>query len=72
MKTYKVNLTYFAKSGKYKYEGSYRTSQEWMWQVFDEVKAMETHPGIVNKWTDGYILVQSPRHPNEFPGLVVV
>lgn len=69
---HKINLTYFKASGKYYTDGSYETDKEWMSDVFEEVKAMSQHPGLQGRWTEGFIHVTSPDHPNSFPGIIRV
>lgn len=68
----KVRLTYFRDSGKYYSGGEYETTQEHMFQIFDEVREMQRAgrlPGLV----DGshFITLIDSDHPQSYPHLIM-
>lgn len=68
----KVKLTYFRAAGKYYAEGEYETSKKSMYEIWDEVRAMnktEELPGIRGSWP--LILVNVPDHEHDHPRLLV-
>ena len=67
---YHVELTYFRKTGKYYSSGTYESNKQHIFQIWDEVEAMAKHPDLTCRWTDGFILVNVPDHPDDHPRLV--
>lgn len=70
---HEIFLTYFKESGKYYTEASFFTKEQWMYQVFEEVKEMKKNnrlPGLSGEWS-GFIYVESKSHPNSYPGLII-
>lgn len=70
--SYDVQLTYFKASGKYYSGEEYETCKESLLDIWEEVKTMETHPGLNGKWSEGFILVNVPNHPHDHPKLIIV
>lgn len=66
-----VKLTYFKRSGKYYACGEYESDELHLFQIWNEVKKMKEHPGLVCKWVDGPISVDVPDHPFNHPHLVM-
>lgn len=64
-----VKLTYFKRSGKYYSEGEYESSCTEMYEVHDEVRAMNKHPGLLGKWSE-YIHITTDSD-NEVPHLII-
>lgn len=67
-----VKLTYFKQSGKYYSEGSYETTRDDMYGIFEEVRAMldsGKRPGLVDGATEFYVHAECPEHPNNVPAL---
>lgn len=73
-KKYRVNLTYFTKTGKYYSDGHYFTETEQpLFKIFDEVKRLcelKVLPGLREGHSDFYVLVNVPKHPNCHPCLI--
>ena len=70
----KVNLTYFAPTGKYKYEGSYDTDKQHIHEIWTEIEFLNMEhrlPGIVSGIWNGPISVDVPEHPNNHPRLIL-
>lgn len=70
---YKIDLTYFKKSGKYYSSGCYYTNKEQMYHVFNEVKEMLENgkwPDLVDGINEFYVSVSSDEHPNAYPCLI--
>lgn len=68
---YRVKLTYFKASGKYYSQGEYVTQRQHLFEVWEEVREMQAHPGLIGRWGDGPIAVDVPGHPQEHPHLVM-
>jgi hypothetical protein len=66
----KVKLTYFKNTGKFYSNGEYNTKLDSLFDIWDEVEYMDEHPDIIDKWTDGPILVNVPGHKYEHPRLI--
>lgn len=61
----KIKLTYFKASGKYYCDGEYETSQEYPFQIYEEVKSWNNGklPGLsTGKW-EGHILISGEFIP---------
>lgn len=54
----KVHLIYFKESGKYYSEGDYESECLYEFQIYGEVRTMDSHPGLINPWHNGAILVE--------------
>lgn len=71
---YKVELTYFHPSGKYYSSGEYATKKGHMFEIFDEVRRMRDSgslPGLVAGYNPFIVLVKVPKHPHEYPRLII-
>jgi hypothetical protein len=66
-----VKLTYFKRSGKYYWDGNYQTTKKELFEIWEEVRDMSIHPGLIGKWSEGIIDVDVPRHKNRHPHLIV-
>lgn len=68
-----VNLTYFNENGKFKYDGTYRTTKQHMYQIFDEVRQMLRErrlPGLIENHSPFIVHVDAPDNEHNYPGLV--
>ena len=70
-----VTLTYFHfPRGKYYGSGVYRSSKQFVFEVFEEVSAMLEQrklPGLVKNHSPYYVLVDCTEFENNYPGLIV-
>ena len=66
-----VKLTYFKGSGKYYSEGTCYVEQKPLYEIWEEIKKMETLPGLVGNWPNGFILIDVPNHEHNHPPLIV-
>jgi hypothetical protein len=74
MVKHEVTLTYFKQSGKYYTFGTYFSSKEHMFQIFEEVEEMKKKknlPGLVSGYWEDSILVESNNNPHGYPGLIM-
>jgi len=68
-----VQLTYFKSSGKYYSSGSYSTSKQHLFEVWEEVQVMANSrelPDLIRGHSDFTTLVRVPDHPNDYPQLI--
>ena len=71
---YTVKLTYFRKSGKYYSEGEYKSSKEFLFDIWDEVSDFRLDgklPGLIAGAKEYVILVNVPDHPYDHPRLII-
>jgi hypothetical protein len=69
-----VNLEYFKPSGKYYSSGTYESSKEHMFEIFDEVREMcrnQALPGLVIGHSD-YAVYVSSNHEYSYPCLIPI
>lgn len=52
-----VTLEYYKASGKYYSGGSYNTRENDDKRILNEIREMNTHPGVSTKWSNGFIRV---------------
>ncbi len=70
----KVNLTYFKTGGKYYSEGSYETSYNSLFDVWDEVRDLlkvGMLPGLSEGSKEFIVLVDAPEHEHNHPRLII-
>ena len=67
----KVNLTYFKDGGKYYSSGYYMSDYLPIHEIWDEVKTMKKHPGLIGVWS-GLILIDVENHIHKHPHIVKV
>jgi hypothetical protein len=67
-----VILQYFKPSGKWYETAAYETKQTDLYKIWEEVEAMEIHPGLRNRWSTGFVSVDVPEHKHRHPHLVVM
>ena len=65
----KIKLTYFKESGKYYSEGFYESKKSLPFKVYEEVKAMESLPGLVKTW--GGVILVSAEGDASFPPAII-
>lgn len=67
-----VKLTYFKQSGKFYSDGEYQSNLSDLGEIWQEVKELKEHPGLVGQWSEGFILVNVPTHEHDHPRLIRV
>jgi hypothetical protein len=73
--SYKVELEYFKRGGKYYSEGSYVTEKGEMFEIFQEVGDMHLNgrlPGLVEGSTEFNVYIKVLDHPHRHPGMSMV
>jgi len=71
----KVCLTYFKDTGKYYSEGEYKTNQEHLFEIWEEVmekSKQKVLPGLIKGHSSFYILVDVPEHPHRHFHLILI
>lgn len=72
--SFKVELTYFKESGKYYTSGYYTTEKKEMFEIFEEVRALQKVqilPGLVEKHGPYYVSIDVPDHLFNYPHMCV-
>lgn len=69
MSKYQVLLTYFKPNGTYYSDSFYFTNHLTMFEIFEEVEKLESHPGL-SCLHDGLILIEVPDHPDNHPRII--
>lgn len=70
----KVELIYFKPSGKYYSSGDYETTRQHIFEIFEEVQDMADEgnlPGLMPGSFSFHILIGVPKHPQNYPHLLV-
>lgn len=71
---YYVKLTYFKANGKFYSTGSYISTREQLFQIWEEVQLMQNEaklPGLIEGARMPIIWVKVPMHPHRHPHLVI-
>lgn len=69
----RVDLTYFRTTGKFYSEGSYETTVQHLWQIWEEVDRMRRErrlPGLQEGHSNYIVLVDVPDHEHNHPVLI--
>lgn len=70
----KVEITYFKPSGKFYSKGSYISSKEHMFEIYDEVEELfrlGKRPGLVDGHSGFSAYVECPEHELNVPCLII-
>jgi len=69
----RVDLNYFTETGKWYSEGNYRTRNENLWEIWEEVQGMLDNrklPGLIDGHSAFCVTVDVAQHPHRHPHLI--